>query len=95
MSDRVVDAIARASCCGQSFVADEEVQVLSATLPREMPSRTSATSQECGLIRDGGTTGAGRAAAACWSSRCYRGWEDEGWGVVAGETWTLAVTTSG
>ena len=94
MPDRVVDAIARASCRYKSFVADEEVQVLGATLPRQMPSRTGSTSQECRLVRDGWAAGARSAATACWALRSYCGWEDEGWGVVTGETWTMAVITS-
>jgi hypothetical protein len=79
MSDRVVDAIARTSRCGKSFVADEEVQVLGATLPRKMSRGASSASQECGLVRDGWTTGAGSAATACWTLCSYRGGEDEGW----------------
>jgi len=46
MPDRVVDAIARASSCGQSFVADEEVEVLGTALSRQMPTWPSSTSQE-------------------------------------------------
>lgn len=45
MPDRVVDAIARASSCGQSFVADEEVEVLGAALSRQMTTGPSSTSQ--------------------------------------------------
>lgn len=45
MPDRVVDAIARASSRGQSFVADEEVEVLSAALSRQVTTRSSSTSQ--------------------------------------------------
>jgi hypothetical protein len=44
MPDRVVDAIARASGCGQSFVTDEEVEVLGATLSRQMTTWSSSTS---------------------------------------------------
>jgi hypothetical protein len=46
MPDGVVDAIAGACCCRKSLVTDEEVQVLGATLPREMSTRSSTASQE-------------------------------------------------
>jgi hypothetical protein len=46
MPDGVVDAIAGACCCRKGLVTDEEVQVLGATLPREMSTRSSTASQE-------------------------------------------------
>jgi hypothetical protein len=95
MPDRVVDAIARARCCRKGLVTDEEVQVLGATLPREMSTGPSTAGQERGLVRDSRAAGARAAATACWAFGSYRRGEDEGGGVVAGETWECIVTTGG
>lgn len=86
MPDWVVDAIAGACCCRESLVADEEVQVFGAALPREVSTGTSAASQEGGFVRDRRTTGARAAATACWTFGSYRRGEDEGGRIVAGET---------
>ena len=52
MPDWVVDAIARACCRRECLVADEEVEVFSTTLARQMSARSSTAGQERGLIRD-------------------------------------------
>jgi hypothetical protein len=95
MPDRVVDAIARARCCRKGLVADEEVQVLGTTLSGEMATGASTTRQERGLVRDSRAARARAAATACWAFGSYRRGEDEGGGVVAGETWRCIVTTDG
>ena len=89
MSDGVVDAIAGPPCGGESFVTNVEVQVLGATLPRQVTARACAASQEGWLVCNRRAAGAGAAAAgaACWASCGYGGGKDEGRGVVAGETW--------
>lgn len=86
MPDGVVDAIAGACCCRKSLVTDEEVQVFGSALPREVSARPSTTGQERGLVGDSRTSGARAAATACWAFGSYRRGEDEGGGVVAGET---------
>lgn len=78
MPDRVVDAIAGACGCRKSLVANEEVQILGTTLPRQVSAGSSATSQVGGLICDRRTAGARSAATACWALRSYRRGEDEG-----------------
>jgi hypothetical protein len=92
--DRVVDAIAAACCCRERLVANEEVQVLGTTFPGQVSTGPSTTSQEGGLVRDRRTSGARPAATACWAFRSYGRGEDEGGGVVAGETWRCTVTTA-
>ena len=87
--DGVVDAIAGASCGREGFVTDEKVQVLSTTLPRQVATRSSTASQKRRLVCNCWATGAGSAAAACWAACGYGGGEDEGGGVVAGETWGM------
>ena len=89
MPDGVVDAIAGASCGRESFVTNEEVQILSTTFPRQVTAGTSTACQERRLVRNCWTARAGRAAAACWAACGYGGGEDEGGGVVAGETWGM------
>jgi hypothetical protein len=84
--DRVVNAIAGACCCRKGLVADEEVQVFSSTLPRQMSAGPGTASQKGGLVRDSRTAGAGATATACRAFGSYRRGEDEGGGVVAGET---------
>jgi hypothetical protein len=92
--DWVVDAVTAARCCRERFVADEEVQVLGTTLSGQMPTGSSTTGKEGGLVRDRRTSGARPAATACWAFRSYGRGEDEGGGVVAGETWRCTVTTT-
>lgn len=58
MSDWVVDAIARTSGCGKSFVTNEEVKILGAAFAREMSARPSSTGQIRGLVRDRWASGA-------------------------------------
>jgi hypothetical protein len=87
MPDRVVDAIAGACCCRKSLISDEEVQVFGTTFAGEMPTGASAASQKGGLVCDRRASRARAAATACWAFGSYRGGEDEGGGVVAGETW--------
>jgi hypothetical protein len=87
VSNWVVDAIARASCCGQSFIANEEVQVFGTTFSRKMSTRPSPTSQIRGFVCDSWASRARSAGTASWAFGSYRGGKDEGWGVVAGETW--------
>lgn len=53
VSDRIIDTIARACCSRKRLVTDEEVEVLSAALPRQMSARSSTTSQERWLVGDG------------------------------------------
>ena len=91
VSNWVVDAIARASCCGQSFITNEEVQVFGASFSRKMPTRPSTTSQKRGFVRDSWASGARSAGTASWALGSYRGGKDEGRGVVAGETWGWAL----
>ena len=97
MSDGVVDAVAGPPCGGESFVANEEVQVLGATLPRQVTARACAARQEGWLVCNRRTAGAGAATAgaACWASCGYGGGEDEGRGVVAGETWRALLLQTG
>jgi hypothetical protein len=97
VSDGVVDAIAGPPCGGESFVANEEVQVLGATLPRQVTARAGAASQERWFVCNRRATGAGAAAAgaACWASCGYGGGKDEGRGVVAGETWEAVLLQTG
>jgi hypothetical protein len=63
VSDGVVDAIAGPPCGGESFVANVEVQVLGATLPRQVTARACAASQEGWLVCNRRTARAGAAAA--------------------------------
>jgi hypothetical protein len=46
MPDGVVDAVAGACCGRKRLVADEEVQVLGATLARQMPAGASTAREE-------------------------------------------------
>jgi hypothetical protein len=94
MPDWVVDAIAGACCCRESLVSDEEVQVFGTTFAGEVPTGTSTAGQEGGLVCDRRASRARAAATACWALCSYRGREDEGGGVVAGETWGPVVTTA-
>ena len=55
VSNGVVDAIAGPGGGGQSFVSNEEVQVLSTTLPRQMAAGACAAGQEGRLVRNGRT----------------------------------------
>lgn len=55
VSDRVVNAVSWATARSQRFVADKEIQVLCATLGRQVGT-TSAAAQERGLISDWGPT---------------------------------------
>lgn len=56
VSDGVVDAIARASGCRQGLVANEEVEILGASLPRQVSARSSTAGQKRRLVRDGRTS---------------------------------------
>lgn len=86
MPDGVVDAIAGACCCREGLVTNEEVQVFGPALPREMSTRASTAGKKRGLVGDRRTAGTRAAATACWAFGSYGRGEDEGGGVVAGET---------
>jgi hypothetical protein len=86
MPDWVVDAIATTCCCRERLIANEEVQVFGTTLPRQMTTGSSTAGQEGGFVRDRRSSRARAAATACWALCSYRSGEDEGGGVVAGET---------
>jgi hypothetical protein len=58
-----------------------------------MTTGAGAASEEGGLVGDGRAARARAAASAGRASRSDGGREDEGGGVVAGETWRVTVTT--
>lgn len=49
----VVNSISRSTRGSQSFITDKEIQILGASLGGKMTSRTSTSSQERWLVRNG------------------------------------------
>jgi hypothetical protein len=93
MPDWVVDAVSAACCCRECLIANEEVQVFGTALPRQVSAGPSTAGQEGGLVRDCRASRTRAAATACRAFGSYCSGEDEGGGVVAGETWGCIVTT--
>ena len=93
MPDGVVDAVSRSCCCRQSFISDEEVKVLSPPFRMQMTTRTGASSQEGGFVRDCRPARSRAAGTACRALGSYGGGEDEGGRVVSGEPWETSVFT--
>jgi hypothetical protein len=72
VSDRVVNAVSWATARSQRFVADKEIQVLRATLGRQVGA-TSAAAQERGLVRDWGPApGASSTSSTSLCCNCGR-----------------------
>ena len=90
MANRVVDRISGTVGRCQSFIANEEVQVLGATLRGQVGTCPTTTSQEGRLVRNGGSARArGSRSSGTSLGRNGRG-EDERGGVVTGETCDLS-----
>lgn len=87
MSDRVVNAIPRPRGRTKSFIPNEEVQIFRTAFCRKMAAGTCATCQERGFVRYSWATGARATCTASWSFGSYCGREDEGGGIIAGETY--------
>jgi len=68
------------------LVADKEVEILSATLCRQMARRAGTAGQEGGLLSNRGTARASGTAAGRTLGR-NGGREDERRRIVTGETW--------
>lgn len=73
------------------LVTNEKVKILCSPLHGKMPSTPSTSSQEGRLVGNGWSSRPRPTCSARWTFRCDRGGEDEGRGVVAGET-KLGVT---
>lgn len=83
--NRVVDAISWTLTGRQSLVANEEIQVLRATLRGEVGASPTSAAEERGFVCDG--RAASGASSTSGSLGCNCSWEDERGRVVTGETY--------
>jgi hypothetical protein len=86
VSNGVVDTIAGAISSGQSLIANEEIQVLSAALHRKVRAGAATTGQERRLVCDR-RPGGGATSATSTSLGCNGCWKDEGGRIVTGESY--------
>lgn len=73
-------------CCCNSLIANEVVQILRASLAREMARRSGASSQERGFVGNGRSARPRTTAAGSRSFCRYCCRENEGGRIVTGET---------
>lgn len=85
---RLVCQLTRATSSVDCLVADEEIEVLGATLGAQMTTgRASASGEERGLIGDSWATRAGASASSSGAFGRNGSREDKGRGVVSSEAW--------